>query len=251
VPALVAYALAVTALACVLQVSLHDDGARASQATRIAFAAWVLLLAASPVVAGLAHLLSAWSASLLELARGRARGPRRILPSDELERVDGPPPARITGVVRAIEAFESPLSRAPCVATRLVGEGPLGPIDDVAAAPFEVETEAGERVRVSPERARFELALEAAPRAVRPDRALEAFLEARGVFPRRGVVALAEALLVEGERVEVEGHLAEVRGESARALHYREHESKRLLSARSGVPLVIRRLRGDGPARAR
>jgi hypothetical protein len=158
----------------------------------------------------------------------------------------------VAGVVRAAQPFTSPLSHRACVATRLVGEGPLGPVDDVCAIAFDVVTEEGERIRVSPARASVDLEVVDTPRPVRADRALLAFLTERGVFPRKGAVVLAEALLVEGERVVVEGYLGEPRTDPGGARRYREEATIRELSARGGVPLVIRRsLRVDGPSRAR
>lgn len=204
------------------------------------FALWLLLLLLV-VIVGLAYLLV--TSGRVVTAVGRAlvrppapRAPRRLEPDG-----DGgvsPPSEVARGVIRLLAPASSPLSHTPCAVFRIVGEGPLGPIDDGGGVAFEVVAEDGEVFRVDPHPACVELDVADAPAPViRPDDDLARFLTRRGVFPERGPVRLREAVLMDGDPVSILGVVEPLREEDG----YRESRTVRLIRERPGAPLVIRR----------
>ncbi|MFW5921588.1 MAG: hypothetical protein ACOCUS_07085, partial [Polyangiales bacterium] len=130
-----------------------------------------------------------------------------LVASDEQELLPEAGSTEARGTVRVPSPVKSPLSHEPCAAFRVVGEGPVGDIDDAGGTSFEIETEDGERIRVDPHPAWIALEAESTPVVVQPDAELRRLLEDRGVFPERGAVRIAEAVLREGDAVVVSGAL--------------------------------------------
>ncbi|NOY91850.1 MAG: hypothetical protein GXP55_11690 [Deltaproteobacteria bacterium] len=143
----------------------------------------------------------------------------------------------LEGVVRAEATLSSPLAHQACVAYRLVGHGPVGVVNDAAGSSFMLETDDGVTTRVEASRCTLDVPVVDSPRVLRPDRALTRFLERRGVFPERGPLQLAEALLRDGDRVTVEGAATE----AEQANGYRDRRALRVLRETSETPLRIRR----------
>lgn len=202
--------------------------------------ALVALLGVAAVAFGLGHLLCRAGAGLVMLLRGngeRAHEALRLVPGDP-EPLPPVRTVRLRGRVRVTEPIPSPLAHAPCAAFRLVGEGPLGPVDDAGGTSFELTTEGGP-VRVELGRGSVDVPVEAVARTVRPDRSLARFLEERGIYPDRGPVRLAEGLLRDGDVVEVEGQLdSELASDGYRGTH-----RIRVLREHPGAPLRVRKAR--------
>lgn len=159
-----------------------------------------------------------------------------LIASDEQELLPEHGLSELRGTVRVLEPLTSPVQQTPCAAFRLVGHGPLGEIDDAGATPFELETEDGERVRVEPDPAWVALEVEERAQPVQLDDRLRRFLEQRGLFPERGEVRVAEAVLRDGDPVVVEGALETSRGRGAASTG-----RVKVLREREGAPLVLRR----------
>lgn len=147
----------------------------------------------------------------------------------------------IRGRVRVTTSMKSPLSHVPVAAFRLVGEGPLGSIDDAGGTSFEVVPESGAAARVDLDHGAVDLVVDDTPRVVRPDAGLKRFLAERGVFPDLGAIRLAEAVLRDGDEVVVEGPFEEVSGSDG----YRGARTRKVFRERDGAPLVVRR--ADAP----
>lgn len=176
--------------------------------------------------------------SVLRLLRPpRARVIPRILAIDDQELLPETGGSEVRGHVRARETIPSPLGHAACVAFRVVGEGPLGEVDDAGGTSFDVVMDDGRTVLVELGDASIALEVDASPRTVRPDAKLRAYLDERGIFPERGPVRLAEALLHDGEAVVVVGARAAIE----EADGYRGSKSIAVMKERAGTPLVIRR----------
>ncbi|MFW5926114.1 MAG: hypothetical protein ACOCV4_08095 [Myxococcota bacterium] len=164
------------------------------------------------------------------------RDRRRILTIDDQELLASPGVHELRGRVRRTgTTLRSPLGQVDCVGWRLVGSGPVGDVDDARAVAFDVVGEDGSVVRVEPSPATLAVEVDAPPSEIELSAALADFLAERGVYPDRGPVRLAEALLEDGARVVVEGSLEARAGPdgSQPASVMREHP---------GAPLVIRRV---------
>jgi len=178
------------------------------------------------------------------------RRPRRDEPSPSAPLVLLPPSPEVVpglafeGIARQESRSHSPLAHDPCIAYRLVGTGPLGPIDDGAATTFLLETEDGVSTRIEASRCTLEIPVTDTPRALRPDRELTRFLEDRGIFPERGPLHLAEGLLRDGDRVIVEGALAPMEESEG----YRGRRETRVLRETLEIPLRIRRVMTENEA---
>nr|MDQ3037870.1 hypothetical protein [Myxococcota bacterium] len=143
------------------------------------------------------------------------------------------------GRVRARATLVAPLSGRPCVAWRLVGEGPHGPIDDARAVPFMLTGEGGEAdVEVDATIASIELAVPVAePVQLRdPSAELAAWLRARGADPAVAPIFLREAILEEGAEIEVIG----TSSRQTRADGYRGSSTRDVLADLPGSPLIVR-----------
>ena len=189
-------------------------------------------------LASLAWSGVAWLLERTSAARdpSKRRGPR-LLPGPPPESLPQTRLTRVTGHVRAAEPMQSPLGHVPCAAFRLVGEGPRGTVDDAGGRTFDVVTEDGP-AKVVLGNAWIDVPVTEEPVTVRPDATLRRFLEDRGVYPELGPVRLAEGVLRDGDRVEVEGQAEEMVSSDGyraaqRVLVFREH---------AGAPLTVRKL---------
>lgn len=161
---------------------------------------------------------------------------RRILTIDDQELLASPEVRELRGRVRQTgTTLRSPLGQVDCVAWRLVGSGPVGDVDDARAVAFDVVGEDGSVVRVEPSPATLAVEVEGPPSEVEPPAALADFLAERGVYPERGPVRLAEAVLEEGARVVVEGNLEAGAAPDG-------SQPAPVMRERPGAPLVIRRV---------
>lgn len=196
---------------------------------------------------GITYFLALLARILFALAKGAVSevtdrtsfAPRRhIVAIDDQEGLAAPDVHEVRGRVRVLESVRSPLHRRECVAWRVVGDGPVGDVDDARAVPFDVVTDDGEVIRIEPAPASVAIEPESAPQQATPDRELSKFLEMRGVYPERGPVHLAEAVLEDGARVAAEGSLEgeDIGGAKASS------RPTRVLRERPGAPLVIRRI---------
>lgn len=143
------------------------------------------------------------------------------------------------GRVRARGTLAAPISGRPCVAWRLVGEGPRGTIDDARGVPFTLVADDGEpEVEIDATIASIDLPLsDAEPIVLRdPDAELAAWLRARGADPAAGEVTLREAILEEGAAIEVIG----TSHRETRADGYRGSSTREVLSDLPGSPLIVR-----------
>ncbi|MFW6050100.1 MAG: hypothetical protein ACODAU_02930 [Myxococcota bacterium] len=211
----------------------------------LGLAAFWVALALFFVGSGLLYLGAAAVRLLFALARIaarrmalRGRNPaRRILTIDDQEVLRSPHVRELRGRVRAGSPLRSPLEGLPCVAWRVAGEGPVGDVDDALAAPFELVTDDGRTIRVLPSPATVAVELDARPRPVKPSPELARFLQERGVYPERGPVTLAEAVLKDGDRVVVEGAF-----ETAPAPSGSSDGAAGVMREHPGAPLVVRRV---------
>ena len=145
----------------------------------------------------------------------------------------------LRGTVRVAQPITSPLGHAACAAFRVVGDGPLGVVDDGGVTAFEIVGDHGV-AEIRAGAAAIGLDVTKVPAVVRPDVALRRFLAERGIFPEMGPLRLAESVLADGEEVEVVGQ-AEMR---RRAEGYRGQAERLVLSGTVDAPLEIRRGRG-------
>jgi hypothetical protein len=205
-------------------------------------AVWALL-AGLLMFVGAAYLLwLVWrfvvvAVRLLLPGTRKAPAHRRIITTDEHEVGPGAELVEARGAVRVKSPVPSPLRHRPCAAFRLIGQGPLGDIDDAGGVPFEVVLDGGQRVQVDPTHASIAIEVDEEAAVVRPDQELARFLERRGVFPDRGPVRVAEAVLRDGDRVVVEGACDLL----TEADSYRVARPIPVFRERPGAPLVIRR----------
>jgi len=207
-----------------------------------ALAALIVQLLAVGAVMTLAAALQGllW---LVRKVRGRTPIPKPE--SEALARVTlGPLPALGSGAehwargrVRVAAPILSPLGHVRCAAFRVVGEGPLGPVDDAGATTFEIISDEGV-ARVELGEATVDVAVTDPPKAVRPDAPLQRFLTERGLLLRPGPVRLAEAVLREGDEVEVAGTPAS----EVEADGYRAAQTVTVLRELPGTPLLVRKL---------
>jgi hypothetical protein len=176
-----------------------------------------------------------------------AARPERPLQLQIVERGPLAPDARrerVSGVVRALSRVGSPLGGVPCVAFRVVGETFGGVVDDAHALTFELLPEGvGDPILVELGSdglggADVDLPVHGAAREVTPSDDLRRFLSQRGLFPELGRLSLAEGLLRDGDRLEVEG----VPEDEPRLAGYRDVGVVRVMRERPGAPLRIRRL---------
>jgi hypothetical protein len=144
----------------------------------------------------------------------------------------------VTGRVEADDSLTAPLSGEPCVAFRVTGEHPKGPINDGRCLAFTVVTDDGGRVPVEVEQAWLELPATKSGRAARLEGELQEFLRCRGFTAVEH--ELDEGLLRQGDRVAVTG-LVEMR---LRPEGYRGTTRDEALIGRAGAPLVIQAIEG-------
>jgi hypothetical protein len=174
-----------------------------------------------PLVAGGVAVVS-------HVALGRRGRPARALRIHDEREPTLDRYVELVGVVRALRPVSSPLSHAPCVAYRLVGETSSGAVDEAGAGELHLETDDGRAVRVDARRAQIRIAPPPAPYpVVRPDAALTRLLDERALSPSRGPVRLAERVLQDGARVRARGVLGSMRTEDG----YRGHDDAPTLEA--------------------
>jgi len=109
------------------------------------------------------------------------------------------------GHVHVRFSVRAPLSGRPCAAWRVMGKGPSGPIDDAGLGGFDVHLDGRAVARVEAAWGFVDLGPMEAPTTRIPDDALADFLRPRGRLPQGAACALSEAVLVEGDEVEVRG----------------------------------------------
>jgi hypothetical protein len=153
---------------------------------------------------------------------------------------------RIVGRVEARggEVLASPITKRPCVAWRLSGDGDHGAIDDARGMRFTVRLEGGDAIEVDATVASIDLPFEDDPGELAADGEIASWLAARGVVSPGTPHAFREARLQHGDRVEVEG----APRREARAAGYRGSEVSTVLVDRPGSPLIVRRNPPDSPA---
>lgn len=200
------------------------------------------LLLASPVfpVLGALVFVLLWVVGRqVVLARRRPVQPLGLEIAELSPTAGHPDRVRLRGRVRALEKMASPVSRTPCIAFRLVGETSAGAVDDGNAATFELVS-GKDRYRVEMGDATLDIPIGTAPslQSVEPD--LQEFLARRGLFPERGPVQLSEALVTDGDLVEVEATIDERLANEG----YRHSETVCVLEDRPDAPLIVRRLAG-------
>jgi hypothetical protein len=222
--AIVLFLVAILAAPAAVSALRHDMGAGQ------------VVLAVEIVALGALGLLVLW-------LRSRRADPRlELLP---VPKPDGDAPRRaVRGRVEAPlgELLTAPLTGARCVAHRIVGETPRGPVDDAAATDFVVAGDPGGPVQVRLGEATIALPVPAA-RPVASNAALRAFLGARGLKLGKRALPLAQAILVVGDAVEVEGSYVEAPAPDG----YRDGEARlRVFREAPGSPLVIRRGKVEG-----
>jgi hypothetical protein len=155
-------------------------------------------------------------------------------------RLPGPPATSdgatrtVPGRVQAVETLGAPLSGERCVGFRIVGEHTLGPIDDGRCLSFTLVADTGNPLPVEVGQAWIDLPPSGTKRTTMLEGSLGDFLGPRGFFAEK--VELDEALLRDGDRVEVTGRV-ETR---LRAEGYRGTVSADVLVGPPGSPLVIR-----------
>lgn len=195
------------------------------------------------IAIGLVHLLSR-SAKRRAADKRDDDGLRRMLhakyvvppPTPEANATDR---RTVTGVARARQPLRSPLTKAECVAWRLVGRSDGAPVDEAAGTEIELEGADASLVAVVDARAatiEIEVDAETAPCDVSPE--VSALLIDRG-FVEGMECELAEAFIPLGASVEVEGPSELGR----RPDGYRGHVEVLVFRERPGSPLIVRRAR--------
>jgi hypothetical protein len=196
---------------------------------------WMLGFFLVPVVLTLAWAL--WFPTV-HLAPERARTktvpvpigvsePPVIEPSGRRDRVRG-------RILEVPELLCSPLAAERCVAYRLAGRVGRTAIDEAAAMPFVLETES-ELVEIDPRPATILLELPALRRVAPVTPQLAELLRRCGATPESDEVLLAEARVMVGDEITVEGSVHS----ASRAAGYRGKRSVRLFRERQGSPLVL------------
>jgi hypothetical protein len=185
---------------------LREPEARARPAVvgGAALAVGVAAVIAPQLAAGMAGVLVFVVALHRFLAFRPARPRRELAPLPAARHLAGAGP-RVAGHVHVVRAVTSPLGGRACAAFRLTGIGPGGLIDDAEVGVFDVMRVGRAVARVDGAHALVDLGAMPAvtPRAV--DGRLVDFLRARGDLPDGAGCALAEAVLLEGDPVEVAG----------------------------------------------
>jgi hypothetical protein len=174
------------------------------------------------------------------------RNRQRIVPGDLRFRVLDAPvvrarAARVTerGEVRAGALLTAPLSGRACVAWRLQGEGPRGALDDAEGSVFFVRRGDGEPdLEVDATIATLELPLPAGELAPLPPpgEARRAWLRARAVDRLDAPLLVREAVLLEGDEVEIVGTTRR----ETRADGYRGSSTREVMADLPGSPLLVR-----------
>jgi len=186
-----------------------------------------------------------WVSSGLDALRGKeqAQATRAalLLLSAKTQSGENPDAEILAGQVRAETLLRSPLAHSDCVAYRIVGRGPMGPIDEGAGCAFQLELDDGAMLRVETNPSSIDVVVSDEARALRPDAELSRFLEARGAFPERGPLHLAEGVIRDGDRVVVEGTMVDVRADDG----YRGRRVERTVRETEHTALTIRRVRTE------
>ncbi|HUH05008.1 MAG TPA: hypothetical protein VML75_23585 [Kofleriaceae bacterium] len=141
-----------------------------------------------------------------------------------------------SGCVVAADTVRAPVSGRRCAVFRLRGQGKHGVIDDGDATRFEIRGADGQRAVVEGEGAWLAIDDSGEPRQLTPDGELAEFLRPRGALIDLGAVELREIVLVDGDRVIVEGAAEDVADPNG----YRDSSFVRQFRDRDGAPLVIR-----------
>lgn len=210
----------------------------------LAIAALWVLLALVFIVIGIVQIaaLLAWpfralATMLASRPTVRPRSLPRVLPIDDRALLAESELVEVRGIVRVKQPVASPLGHKPAAAWRVVGDAPLGEIDDAGATRFEVVDGEGQAIEIDPAHAYVALEVDEAPRMVRPDAPLEQYLVERGLAPDGASLRLAETVLADGDPVVVEGAIEVVNEPDG----YRDARPKSRMRERPGAPLLIRR----------
>jgi hypothetical protein len=202
--------------------------------TRALAPEWTLIAAA---------IVAAMLTAMLSLGRKGPRVPRaasrkphgvKILSParNEPDIVDTANRTVIRGIVRASKTIRSPLEGSECVAFCLAGDG----VSDAAFTRFEIDVDGGGRAVVEGEDASVEIPTgmhtlhSATPQ-------LREFLRTRFVFRNPESLPLVEALLRDGDEVEIEGTWTP----APQPELYRDVEWVKVFREEPGSPLIIRR----------
>ncbi len=146
--------------------------------------------------------------------------------------------ATVRGRVRCAHPLTAPITRRACVAFRLLGHAPFGPVDDARLAPFEVVTDEGP-VQLEGTAATVALENFGKPLTLKlKDQPIVDFLQPRGLCLAAGEATLEEAILRVGDEVIIEGSFDEI----AQPDGYRGTASVlRVFKDIPGSPLIIKR----------
>jgi hypothetical protein len=117
------------------------------------------------------------------------------------------PEIAVRGRVHVVKPATSPVGGRRCAAWRIIGTGLSGAVDDAGVGTFELRGEDGAvRARCETESAFVDVPVTGEPAEVRLTPELTEVLRARGAVPSRATsVRLAEAVIDEGDEVEVAG----------------------------------------------
>lgn len=141
------------------------------------------------------------------------------------------------GIARGDERLRAPLSRAPCLAWRLYGEGPTGALDEAGATSFELEGDPEGGCEIDARAIGVALDPMPPPSLVdAPDPPLIELLARLFAYPTEGPLHLAEVVLRAGDPVRAHGWAEQ----AARADGYRGARAVRRFVDRPGAPLTIR-----------
>ncbi|MEM9192928.1 MAG: hypothetical protein AAGF12_27380 [Myxococcota bacterium] len=193
------------------------------------------------VILGLSFLWVLGRRGLAALLSRRERQPFELSPLDP-DMVPAAKAIRVRGRIRSPNRLQAPLSGESCVAARVVGSTFGGTVDDALGQSFDLETEDGAIYKVdlgqdgAPSHVWIDLAVQDVPKPVDPSARLEGFLSRRGLFPSEGPLVLAEAVLRDGDLVEVQG----VVEPQPVTEGYRDVDYVETFAARAHAPLMVR-----------
>ncbi|MDQ3035212.1 MAG: hypothetical protein M3Y87_22590, partial [Myxococcota bacterium] len=110
------------------------------------------------------------------------------------------------GTARGEERLRAPLSRTPCLAWRLYGEGPTGALDEAGATSFALDGDPEGPCEIDADAIVVALALGEPPRVLdAPGPPLLELLARFFAYPTEGALRLGEVVLRAGDRAEIEG----------------------------------------------
>ncbi len=152
-----------------------------------------------------------------------------------------PEARRLRGRVRLLAPVSAPLSGVQVAAFRLTGDAWGGPVDDAGGGVIDVvPDDGGTPIRVDLSAATIALDVEETAGAVPATDTLARFLEERWLYPGRGTVHVAEALLDDGDPIELDAIvIAENTAEG-----YRQTRTVQVAEDHADTGTIVRRPRG-------